>query len=114
MLSDREQRELRRIEEGLKAEDKRFVQGLRKGPRIDRTRRWPARSLLGFGILLIVIGALTSAGSLIFEGILFTGIAVAWIRWQAARAARADGPGGRPVRPAGRPDGPTPGRGQPV
>jgi hypothetical protein len=30
------------------------------------------------------------------------------------RAARAQGPGGRPVRPAGRPDGPNPGFGQPV
>ena len=114
MLSDREQQELRRIEEALKADDKRFAQGLRRGPRITRARRWPARALLGFGIALIVIGALTSAESLILEGILFTGIAAAWIRWQAVRAARADGSGGRPVRPAGRPDGPTPGCGQPV
>jgi Protein of unknown function (DUF3040) len=114
MLSDREQRELARIEEGLTAEDKRFGQSLRKGPRIDRTRRWPARSLLGFGIALIVIGALTSAESLVLQGILFTGVAVAWIRWQGVRAARAAGPGGMPARPAGHPDGPTPGRGQPV
>jgi DUF3040 family protein len=114
MLSDREQRELARIEEGLKAEDKRFGQGLRRGPRIDRTRRWPARALLGFGVALIVIGALTSAESLILQGVLFTGIGVAWVRWQAVRAARADGRGGLPARPAGRPDGPTPGRGQPV
>jgi Protein of unknown function (DUF3040) len=114
MLSDREQRELARIEEGLKAEDKSFGQSLRKGPRIDRTRRWPARSLLGFGVALIVIGALTSAESLVLQGILFVGVAVAWIRWQTVRAARADGPGGLPARPAGHPDGPTPGRGQPV
>jgi hypothetical protein len=114
MLSDREQRELARIEESLRAEDKHFAMGLRKGPRIDRTRRWPSRALLGFGIALIVIGALTSAESLILQGILFTGIGVAWIRWQIARAARAAGPGGLPARPAGRPDGPTPGRGQPV
>ncbi|HST67349.1 MAG TPA: DUF3040 domain-containing protein [Mycobacteriales bacterium] len=114
MLSDREQRELARIEEGLKAEDKRFGRGLRKGPRIDRTRRWPARSLLAFGVALIVIGALTSAESLVLQGILFTGIGIAWVRWQAVRAARADGPGGLPVRPANHPDGPTPGRGQPV
>jgi hypothetical protein len=114
MLSDREQRELARIEEGLRADDRHFSEGLRKGPRIDRTRRWPARSLLGFGILLIVIGALTSAESLILEGILFTGIGIAWVRWQLVRAARAAGPGGTPARPAGRPDGPTPGRGRPV
>ena len=43
MLSDREQQELQRIEEALKADDKRFAQGLRRGPRIDKTRRWPAR-----------------------------------------------------------------------
>jgi hypothetical protein len=113
MLSDREQQELQRIEEALKADDKRFAQGLRRGPRIDKTRRWPVRALLGFGITLIVIGALTSSAPLILEGILFTGIAVAWIRWQAMRAARANGHG-RPVRPAGRPDGPNPGFGQPV
>ena len=99
MLSDREQQELQRIEEALKADDK--------------TRRWPARALLGFGIALIVIGALTSAVPLILEGILFTGIGVAWIRWEAVRAGRANGDG-RPVRPAGRPDGPNPGFGQPV
>ena len=114
MLSDREQQELQRIEEALKADDRRFAQGLRRGPRIDRTRRWPARTLLSFGITLIVIGALTSTQSLILEGILFTGIAAAWIRWQSVRAARANGAGGRPVRPAGRPDGPNPGFGQPV
>jgi hypothetical protein len=114
MLSDREQRELARIEEGLRAEDKRFGRGLGKGPRIDRTRRWPARSLLAFGVTLIVIGALTSAESLILQGILFTGIGIAWVRWQAVRATRADGPGGLPARPAGHPDGPTPGRGRPV
>ena len=114
MLSDREQRELARIEEGLKAEDKRFGQGFGKGPRIDRTRRWPARSLLGFGLALIVIGALTSAESLILQGVLFTGIGVAWVRWQITRPTRADGPGGLPARPAGHPDGPTPGRGRPV
>ena len=114
MLSDREQRELQRIEEALKADDNRFAEGLRRGPRIDRMRRWPSRALLGFGIALIVIGALTSAESLILQGILFTGIAVGWIRWQMTRAARSDGRGGRPVRPAGHPDGPTPGFGQPV
>jgi hypothetical protein len=114
MLSDREQRELQRIEEALKADDKRFAQGLRRGPQIDRTRRWPARALLGFGIALIVIGTLTGAESLILQGILFTGIAAAWIRLQVVRAARAAGPGGRPVRPAGHPDGPSPGFGQPV
>jgi Protein of unknown function (DUF3040) len=109
MLSDREQQELQRIEEALKADDKRFAQGLRRGPRIDKTRRWPARALLGFGITLIVIGALTSAAPLILEGILFTGIATGWIRWQTVRAGRANG-NGRPVRP----DGPSPGFGQPV
>jgi hypothetical protein len=114
MLSDREQQELQRIEEALKADDKRFAQGLRRGPRIEGTRRWPVRALLGFGILLIVTGALTSTESLVLEGILFTGIAIAWIRWQVVRAARANGGGGRPVRPAGRPDGPTGGFGQPV
>jgi hypothetical protein len=114
MLSDREQQELARIEAALKAEDRRFAEGLRKGPQIDRTRRWPARSVLAFGVFLIVIGLLTSAGMLVFQGLLATGAGVAWMRWQAARRSRGDGATGFPVRPAGRPDGPPTGRGQPV
>jgi hypothetical protein len=114
MLSDREQRALAEIEAGLQAEDSRLVGGLRTGPRIDRTRRWPARALLAFGIAVLVIGALTCAESLVLQGILFTGIGVAWVRWQSSRAARADPDGGVPRRRGARPDGPPPGRGQPV
>jgi Flp pilus assembly protein TadB len=114
MLSDREQQELARIEAGLQAEDRRFADGLRKGPRIEATRRWPARALLGFGVLLLVVGALTSAGMLVFQGIVFTAAGVLWLRWQAARRGRSDGAAGFPVRPAGHPDGPPTGRGQPV
>ena len=114
MLSDREQRELAEIEAALKATEHRFADGLRTGPRIDRTRRWPARATLSFGLALIVIGALTSAESLILQGILFAGIGAAWIRWQVVRAGRANPDGGLPRRPGARPDGPPPGRGQPV
>jgi Flp pilus assembly protein TadB len=114
MLSDREQQELARIEAGLQADDRRFADGLRKGPRIDRTRRWPARALLVFGVLLLVVGALTSAGMLVFQGIVATAGGVLWLRWLAARRGRSDGASGFPVRPAGHPDGPPTGRGQPV
>ena len=114
MLSDREQQELARIEAALQAEDRRFAEGLRKGPRIDGTRRWPARALLAFGVFLIAVGLLTSAGMLVFQGILATGAGVAWLRWQAAGRGRNDGAAGFPARPAGHPDGPPTGRGQPV
>ena len=113
MLSDREQQELARIEQALLAEDRRFAEGLRKGPRLDRTRRWPARALLAFGILVIAIGALTSAGMLVFQGIAAAAAGVAWVRWQAARSGLSTGATG-PVRPANHPDGPPTGRGQPV
>jgi hypothetical protein len=114
MLSDREQQELARIEQALLAEDRRFAEGLRKGPRVDRTRRWPARALLAFGVFVIVIGALTSAGMLVFQGLVVTGAGVVWVRWQAARRGYSDGATGFPVRPANHPDGPPTGRGQPV
>lgn len=114
MLSDREQQELARIEAALLAEDRRFADGLRKGPRIGRARRGPARALLAFGVLVIVIGVLTSAGMLVFQGIVATGAGVVWVRWQAARGGRIDGATGFPVRPANHPDGPPTGRGQPV
>jgi hypothetical protein len=114
MLSDREQQELARIEAGLKAEDRRLTTGLRKGPRIDRTRGWPARALLSFGVAVLVIGALTSAGMLIFQGLVLTGAGLAWVRWQATRPGRNDGAAGFPARPGAHPDGPPTGRGQPV
>lgn len=114
MLSDREQQELARIEEALEAEDRRFADGLRKGPQIGRARRWPARALLGFGVAVLVLGALASAGMLVLQGIVLTGAGVAWVRWQAARAVRNDGATGFPARPQAHPDGPPTGRGQPV
>lgn len=109
MLSDREQQELARIEAALKAEDRSFADGLRTGPRIDRTRRWPARATLFFGVSLLVIGALTSAGMLVFQGIVCAAAGVLWLRWQATRRGRSDGTT-FPARPAGHPDGPPTGR----
>jgi hypothetical protein len=114
MLSDREQQELARIEEALRADDRRFADSLRRGPRIGRTRRWPARALLGFGVAVLVIGVLTSAGMLVFQGILLTGAGVAWVRWLAAHGGSGDGAAGSRPRPGARPDGPPTGRGQPV
>ena len=114
MLSDREQQELARIEESLLAEDRRLADSLRQGPRIDATRRWPARALLAFGIALIVIGALTSVETLILQGILATGGGIAWLRWQATRRSRDGGQPGFGPRRGAHPDGPPSGRGQPV
>jgi len=111
MLSDREQQELALIEEGLRAEDRRFADGFRSGPRVRRTRRWPARALLAFGVLVVVVGLLTSTATLILQGMVCVGGGIGWMRWQAFQAARAALADGAVPRPGARPDGPATGRG---
>lgn len=104
MLSDRERRELAMIEQGLSADDGRFVDGFRttRAARGRRQHRWPVRALIGFGILLVVVGLLTGAGGLFMQGLLFGGAGLGWSRWRARRAA-AEPPGGDPEQPSPRP-----------
>lgn len=114
MLSNRELQELALIEEGLRAEDRRFAAGFEKEPARVRTRRWPARALLAFGVFVVVTGVLTSTETLVMQGLVCVAAGVGWMRWQAVRAARAAVAGGVAPRPGARPDGPPPGRGSTV
>jgi hypothetical protein len=108
MLSDRERRELAMIEHGLRADDRRFVDAFRtaRAARGRPQHRWPVRALIGFGILLVVVGLVTGADELFMQGLLYGGAGVAWSRWRARRAA-AEPPGGGPRQPSPRP-GPRP------
>ncbi len=91
MLSDHEQRELAMIKEGL-ADDRRLVEVLGGGrPVPSRTGR--IRALLGFGILLLAVGAACGDGRLFLEGLLVGGAGFAWSWWRRRRAAKAAGRG---------------------
>jgi hypothetical protein len=114
MLNNRERRLLAMIEQGLSADDRRFVDAFRVGRAVgQRPPRWPIRALIGFGILLVVVGLLTGAGGLFMQGLLFGGAGVAWSRWRARRAA-AEPPGGDPNQPSPRPGQIPPGWFRPV
>ena len=108
MLSDDERRELARIEESLTAEDHRLADAFRTGRRTGRQRRrWPVRALIGFGIMLLVVGLLTGTEELFLQGLLFGGAGVAWSRWRAWRGSAGPSAGA-----AGQPS-PRPGGGSP-
>jgi len=111
MLSDRERHELALIEEGLRAEDRRFADGFQARPPSRRTPRWPVRALLAFGVFVVAVGVLTSTGTLVLQGLACIGGGVGWLRWQAVQAFRAAVADGVVPRPGARPDGPATGRG---
>jgi hypothetical protein len=81
MLSNHERRELARIERDLAAEDRRFTHILADfahGGDASR-RRWPARAVTGFGILVLVAGLVAGAdAALMLQGLLITAVGVAW------------------------------------
>jgi Protein of unknown function (DUF3040) len=98
MLNDHERRELALIEEGLSAEGRRWDRAFVGGGR-DRRRRWLARGLLAFGILMLVVGLLAADAPLILQGLLTGGAAILWSRWRAHRVA-AETTGRAPHSPA--------------
>ena len=88
MLSDYEQRELAMIKEGL-ANDRRLVEVLGDMEPVPSRSRW-IRALLGFGILLFVVGVVCGDGRLVLEGLVVGSAGIAWFwlrRWRAAKAA---------------------------
>jgi len=99
MLSEREQRELALIEQGLHDDDRGFVASFRSRRGVLRQRhRWPVWALVGVGLLLVLAGLLTGTSVVWVEGLLVVGTGVAWSRWQAwRRAARAQKAG--PAQP---------------
>lgn len=108
MLSDRERHELALIEQGLAAADRRFADSFRTGSRTDQ-RRWPIRALLGFGVFVLVVAVVTGADGLFLQGLVFVGGGIAWSRWRAGRARRADEAAAPRPRGGARPDGTPPG-----
>jgi hypothetical protein len=110
MLNDRERRVLAMIEQGLRADECRFVDALRtsRAGRARRQHRWPIRALVGFGILLVVVGLLAASGGLLVQGLLFSTTGIAWSRWRSPRAATRP-PGGEPDKPSPRPGQTPPG-----
>jgi hypothetical protein len=110
MLNEREQRVLAMIEQGLRADERRFVEAFHAAAtrRDPRRYRWPYRAVLAFGILLVVVGLLTASGGLFIQGLLFGAVGVAWSRWRKGRAA-AKPRGGDPERPSLRPGQSPPG-----
>jgi hypothetical protein len=116
MLSDRERRELARIEQALAADDRRLAQAFGGRSVAARPRRrWPVRALIGFGVLLLVVGLLTGADGLFVQGLLFGGAGVLWARWRARHPAAgpSDDGGGQPAS-SPHPDGSPPGWFRPV
>ena len=98
MLNERESRMLDMIERGLCAEEHRFVEAFRATTAgRERQRRLPARALVAFGILLVVLGVMTDTGGLFLQGLLFGTAGVAWSRWRKRQAALAS-PGGDPAQ----------------
>ena len=83
MLSEYEQRQLALIEKGFAAEDEKLAAAL--DPRPAGTpwtrRRWLARTLLGFGIALLVLGMATAADGLFMQGLVFGGLGGYWLYW---------------------------------
>jgi hypothetical protein len=109
MLSDRERRELAAIEEDLTAGDRRFAETFSTAPSAGRRRRWPVRTLLGFGVFLLVVGILTDAEEIVLQGLACLGGGLGWAHWRAAHPLAGNGPGGSGPLPGARPDGLPPG-----
>ncbi len=100
MLSDHEQRKLALIEEGLAADDRRFVHAFGRRSAAGR-RRWRARAAIAFGSLMVVIGLLVGDDpSLILEGLLIGGVGVVWSRWLGSWAAARSTHGDSVQQPA--------------
>lgn len=109
MLSERERRQLATIEEDLETSDP-GLSALLTGPG-GRRRLLYARSMVAFGVLLMVAGVLLSLDASFMQGLVLASAGASWWAWIAMppnRAAGKDYPGngwGRgagPQRPPGR------------
>lgn len=96
MLSEREERELELIEQGLR-KDGRFTAGFPGRRRPLHRRPWAVRTAIALGLLLILAGLVLSASGLALQGLLLAGTAYAWWCWKVkptstkpAPVARAD------------------------
>jgi Protein of unknown function (DUF3040) len=98
MLSEREERELGLIEQGLR-DDSRFAAAFPEGRRPLHRRPRVVRTAIALGLVLILAGLMLSASGLALQGLLLAGTSYAWWCWKvkptlgtpaAAPASRAD------------------------
>jgi Protein of unknown function (DUF3040) len=97
MLSEREERELELIEQGLR-DDGRFAAAFPCGRRPLHRRRWVVRTAIVLGLVLFLGGLLLAATAVAVQGLLLASTSYAWWCWKvkptsgkrAEPAARAD------------------------
>jgi Protein of unknown function (DUF3040) len=87
MLSEREERELRLIEQGLR-DDSRFAAFLRSGRRPLHRRPWVVRTAIVLGLVLILAGLVLSTSGLALQGLLLAGTSYAWWCWKVKPTSR--------------------------
>jgi hypothetical protein len=97
MLSEREERELGLIEQGLR-DDNRFVASFPDGRCPLHRRPWVVRTAITLGLVLIVAGLMLLATGLALQGLLVAGTSYAWWCWKVKPTS------GKPAAPATRVD----------
>jgi hypothetical protein len=95
MLSEREERELDLIEQGLQ-NDSRLAAVFPGGRRPLHRRPWVVRTAIAVGFFLILCGLMLSASGLVLQGLLLAGTSYAWWCWKvkptSAKPAVASAP----------------------
>jgi Protein of unknown function (DUF3040) len=97
MLSEREERELGLIEQGLR-DDGHFAAAFPGAARPLHRRPWVVRTAIAFGLVLILAGLILSASGLALEGLLLAGTSYAWWCWKVKPISRKPAPAPRDDR----------------
>ncbi|HEY7104438.1 MAG TPA: DUF3040 domain-containing protein [Mycobacteriales bacterium] len=97
MLSEREERELLVIEQGL-LDDGRFTYAFPSERRPLHRRPWVVRTAIAFGLVLILAGLVLSASGLALQGLLLAGGSYAWWCWKLKPSSRKPVPAPRADR----------------
>ena len=97
MLSEREERELGLIEQGLR-DDSRFAASFTDGRRPLHRRRWVVRTAIALGLVLVLAGLVLSSSGLAVQGLLLAGTAYGWWCWKVRPTSRKPAPGPRADR----------------
>ena len=97
MLSEREERELLLIEEGLR-DDGLFAFAFPTARRPLHRRPWVVRTAIAFGLVLILAGLVLEASGLALQGLLLAGGSYAWWCWKLKPTSRKPAPTARADR----------------
>ena len=97
MLSEREERELLLIEEGLR-DDGLFAFAFPTARRPLHRRPWVVRTAIAFGLVLILAGLVLEASGLALQGLLLAGGSYAWWCWKLKPSSRTSAPAVRADR----------------